>query len=164
VSFHDAPPVLKEMADLFVGAAREAGRKAVRGDIRVPRFIHVADSTKRARNEVRDAITPMLERRKRTFPWQFERWLPPSGKMEDVTFDYLVDAGAIFVGDPEAVYEGIKTSYDEIGGFGVLLLLAGKDIGTRAQRQRSWRLFMQHIAPRLADLDPDRTRPLPSLP
>ena len=30
----------------------------------------------------------------------------------------------------------IKNLYDEIGGFGVLLLLAGKDWGTREQRER----------------------------
>jgi hypothetical protein len=54
------------------------------------------------------------------------------------------------------IYHGIKNLYDEIGGFGVLLLLAGKDWGTREQRERSMRLFMSDVAPRLAILDPDR--------
>jgi alkanesulfonate monooxygenase SsuD/methylene tetrahydromethanopterin reductase-like flavin-dependent oxidoreductase (luciferase family) len=160
VSFHDAPAVLREMADVFERAARAAGRRSCRADIRVPRYIHVADSVKRARAEVRDALIPMIELRKRTFSWQFERWLPPSGRLEDVTFDYMADVGAILVGDPETVYQGIKAAYDEIGGFGVLLLIAGKDVATRQQRFRSWRLFMQHVAPRLADLEPDRRRPL----
>jgi hypothetical protein len=37
-----------------------------------------------------------------------------------------------------------------------LLLLAGKDWGTREQRERSMQLFMSDVAPRLANLDPDR--------
>jgi hypothetical protein len=41
-------------------------------------------------------------------------------------------------------------------GFGVLLLLAGKDWDTREQRERSMQLFMSDVAPRLANLDPDR--------
>lgn len=54
------------------------------------------------------------------------------------------------------IYHGIKNLYDEIGGFGVLLLLAGKDWDTREQRERSMQLFMSDVAPRLANLDPDR--------
>jgi hypothetical protein len=54
------------------------------------------------------------------------------------------------------IYHGIKNVYDEIGGFGVLLLLAGKDWDTREQRERSMQLFMSDVAPRLANLDPDR--------
>jgi len=43
----------------------------------------------------------------------------------------------------------------DIGGFGVLLLLAGKDWGDPEQRHRSMRLFMSEVAPRLAHLNPD---------
>ena len=39
---------------------------------------------------------------------------------------------------------------------GVLLLLAGKDYGTREQRARSWEMFMQEVAPRLRSLNPDQ--------
>jgi hypothetical protein len=44
---------------------------------------------------------------------------------------------------------------DEIGGFGVLLLLAGEDWGTYEQRMRSMHLFMSEVAPRLVNLNPD---------
>lgn len=160
VSFLDAPSVLREMADTFVQAAEQAGRSPSRGNIRIPRYIHVSDSVKKAKAEIRESFMPTIERRKRDYAWQFDRLLPPGGTIEDITFDYLIDEGAIFVGDPDTVYQGIRGLYDEVGGFGVLLFLAGKDVGTRQQRVRSWRLFMQHVAPRLAELDPDRTRPL----
>jgi hypothetical protein len=35
------------------------------------------------------------------------------------------------------------------------MLLVGKDWGTREQRDRSLRLFAEHVAPRLAGLDAD---------
>ena len=46
--------------------------------------------------------------------------------------------------------------YEESGGFGKLLLVAGKDWGTRESRARSYRRFMEQVAPRLADLSPER--------
>ena len=67
----------------------------------------------------------------------------------------MIDRGAFFCGDPDTVYNRIKEIYDEIGGFGVLLLLAGKAWGDREQRHRSMRLFMSEVAPRLAHLNPD---------
>ena len=69
--------------------------------------------------------------------------------------NYMIDRGAFFCGDPDTVYNQIKELYDEIGGFGVLLLIAGKDWGNREQRHRSMRLFMSDVAPRLAQLNPD---------
>ena len=74
----------------------------------------------------------------------------------DITWDHLVDSGHYFVGSPDRVTELIKNHYDESGGFGTLLLVCGKDYGTRQQRARSMRLFMQEVAPRLRELDPDR--------
>lgn len=69
--------------------------------------------------------------------------------------EYMMDREAFFCGDPDTVYRQVKEFYDEVGGFGVLLLLAGKDWGTREQRHRSMRMFMSEVAPRLAALKPD---------
>jgi alkanesulfonate monooxygenase SsuD/methylene tetrahydromethanopterin reductase-like flavin-dependent oxidoreductase (luciferase family) len=159
-SFHDVAFHLREHAEAFVEAAKAAGRTPARSDIRVCRYIHVSDSVKKGKEEIRESLIPTIERRKREFGWQFDKCLPPSGKLEDVTFDYLIDSGVYFVGDPDTVYRRVKDLYDEIGGFGALIFIAGKNIGTRQQRQRSWRLFMQHVAPRLAELDPDRKEAL----
>jgi alkanesulfonate monooxygenase SsuD/methylene tetrahydromethanopterin reductase-like flavin-dependent oxidoreductase (luciferase family) len=147
---------LRDMAEIFLGAGGETGRQPRRADIRVPRFVHVSDSVKQARAEVRDSYSPLLARRKGDFPWQFQRLVPAGGTLADVTFDSMADVGSILVGDPDTVYQSIKGLYDEVGGFGVLLLMVGKDAGTREQRLRSMRLFMQDVAPRLGDLDPDR--------
>jgi len=100
-------------------------------------------------------MTPSIERHKQFFPHHFEHSLPASGRVEDVTFDFLIDSGHYFAGDPDTVYGEIKNFYDESGGIGVLLLLAGKDYGTREQRERSWTMFMDEVAPRLRPLNPD---------
>ena len=52
------------------------------------------------------------------------------------------------------MYDRIKHFYDGVGGFGVLMLVVGKDWGTHDTRMESLRRFMQQVAPRLAALNP----------
>ena len=52
-------------------------------------------------------------------------------------------------------YRNILALYDEVGGFGMFLLTCGKDWGSHDQRERSMRLFMEEVAPRLALLPPE---------
>ena len=84
--------------------------------------------------------------------------IPPGGSNADLTFEKLIDRGFFICGDPDTVYDGIKNVYDEVGGFGTLLLIYGKDWGTLEQRCRSMERFMAEVAPRLAALDPDKPR------
>lgn len=156
-SQYDGPWNLRELADVFVDAARASGRESSRKDIRICRTVWVSDSVKRAKDEIRDDVAPAIEEAKRgPALHHVVRSLPAGGKVEDVTFDFLADTGVYCVGDPDTVYERIKALYDEIGGFGALLFVTGRGVGTREQRERSWSLFMEHVAPRLVDLDPDR--------
>ncbi|HEY3115709.1 MAG TPA: LLM class flavin-dependent oxidoreductase [Chloroflexota bacterium] len=155
ISFFDPPSGLADMGQIFMDAGKEAGVETRRSSIRMPRFVHVAETTKKAWAEVQE-WEPHMQRRKMIFPWQFRRLVPAGGSVDDVTLEVMADSGSIFIGDPETVYQGIKTMYGDVGGFGVLLLMSGwRDSGTRAQRYRGLRLFMEHVAPRLAKLDPD---------
>jgi alkanesulfonate monooxygenase SsuD/methylene tetrahydromethanopterin reductase-like flavin-dependent oxidoreductase (luciferase family) len=156
IAFFDPPSVLKESTRIFSEALEAAGLPPRRADIRIPRFVYVSDSVKKARAEIEASMGPILEGRKREFPYQFENLVPPGGTLDDVTFDRMVETGSIYIGDPDTVYRGLKALYDEVGGFGVLLQTLGKDAGTRRQRVRSLRLFMEEVAPRLASLNPDR--------
>jgi alkanesulfonate monooxygenase SsuD/methylene tetrahydromethanopterin reductase-like flavin-dependent oxidoreductase (luciferase family) len=67
--------------------------------------------------------------------------------------DHLIDEGVFFCGDPQTVTQRIKQFYQDLGGFGTLLLVCGKDWGTWEQRQRSWQLLMNEVAPHLNELD-----------
>ena len=146
---------MRKLRDVYLDAARAAGREPRLSDVRACRFCWVSESTKKAKRSS-PSITSSIERRKKEFPMQFRHFLPPSGEVSDVTWDHIVDSGNYFVGDPDRVVDLIKNHYEESGGFGTLLLVCGKDYGTRQQRARSMRLFMQEVAPRLRELDPDR--------
>ncbi len=155
-SQYDEPHHMRELRDVYLNAAKEAGREPKLSDVRACRFCWVSDTTNKAKEELRPSITSSIERHKKYFPHHFARCLPPSGDVMDITWDHLVDSGHYFVGSPDRVTELIKNHYEESGGFGTLLLVCGKDYGTRQQRARSMRLFMQEVAPRLRELDPDR--------
>lgn len=146
------PAQIDAAARKYTAAAVEAGRPADRGPVTVARHVHVADSVEQAKEQWREGVSLDLEDWKRHLPNHFRYYLPPSGRVEDVHFDQLVEAGAWIAGDPDTVYTRLKDLYDTCGGFGRLLVVMGKDWCTREQRARSLRLFAEHVAPRLAAL------------
>lgn len=152
---YDGPRSIREKTDLYFRAGQAAGRRPSRDAIRVCRFVYVTDSVDRAKKELRDSVRGEIEREKRFLPHHFAECMPPSGDVADIFFDFLVDTGYYFVGDPDTVYAHVRRLYEEAGGFGTLLLRAGADRGTRAGRSRSMQLFMEHVAPRLRDLGAD---------
>jgi alkanesulfonate monooxygenase SsuD/methylene tetrahydromethanopterin reductase-like flavin-dependent oxidoreductase (luciferase family) len=155
-SQNDEAGHLKKMVDAYVEAGKKAGRRTRRADVRASRFVYISDSTEKAKEELRPTVTPSLERRKKQYPHHFAFHMPPSGKIEDITWDQQVECGHYIVGDAERVYQLLVDFYKESGGFGTLLLVLGKDFGTRQQRMKSLKLFMREVAPRLRDLNPDR--------
>jgi alkanesulfonate monooxygenase SsuD/methylene tetrahydromethanopterin reductase-like flavin-dependent oxidoreductase (luciferase family) len=120
-----------------------------RARLRVSRFVYVADSVAAAKRDLRNAdFVPIHSGRR------LDEFVPPGGTRNDVTMDYLIDRGVFFCGDPARVAQQIEDFYHEIGGFGVLLLVTGKDWATNEQRATSMRRFMHEVAPRLASLQP----------
>ncbi|MBM2810429.1 MAG: class flavin-dependent oxidoreductase, partial [Chloroflexi bacterium] len=153
----DPAPEIKAMGDVYVRAAQTAGLPGSRSLFRVAHHLHVSDTDTKARDELRATMGPKLDEQKQAaHSDMLSRWTRPGDRIEDLSFDYLVDAGYYFVGDPETVYGRIKDFYDESDGFGVLLIIAGQGHTSNQQWEHSIRLFAEHVAPRLADLDPDR--------
>ncbi len=150
MSWVTAHKQLKEMIEIYQRAGTEARRPAPRSRVRISRMVYVTESVAQAK---RDLGAIDLGAAKVT--GRLNHYIPTGGTSEELTMEYMIDRGAFFCGDPDTVYKQIKGLYDEIGGFGVLLLLAGKDWGTHEQRERSMRLFMSEVAPRLAALNPD---------
>jgi alkanesulfonate monooxygenase SsuD/methylene tetrahydromethanopterin reductase-like flavin-dependent oxidoreductase (luciferase family) len=146
---------MREHAEAYLAAGKETGHATKRSDMRACRFVYVAESVQRAKEELRETMAPFSLNHVRANPRYYQKFLPPSGNIEDITWDHLVDSGFFFVGDPDTVYSRIRRHYDESGGFGTLLLVVGKDYATRQQRARSLRMFMQEVAPRLRPLSPD---------
>ena len=75
---------------------------------------------------------------------------------QEITFDLFYDAGMFYIGDPDTVAEKLKGFWDEVGGFGTLMYVAGKGWADRERRHRSMKLFMEQVAPQLRGLEPTR--------
>jgi alkanesulfonate monooxygenase SsuD/methylene tetrahydromethanopterin reductase-like flavin-dependent oxidoreductase (luciferase family) len=141
----------REMVDTYLRAGESAPLPARRGRVRIARVVYVADSVEQAMKDLKGADLGSA-----LVAGRLDEYIPPGGTRDDLTMEYLIERGVFFGGDPNTVYDQIKSFYDEVGGFGVLMLVVGKDWGTWEQRARSMRRFMEEVAPRLAALDPDR--------
>ncbi len=138
-------------------AAKAAGRSRPLDNLTVARYVYLADSRAEAMDDLRPFITYELG-------FQMKRGLiriiksnydmPFAG--DEVSFDQLAEAGVYFLGDPVTVARQLREFYDAAGGFGTLLIVAGKDWATREKRARSMKLFMEQVAPKLRDLQPVR--------
>lgn len=148
-------PRLKMMGDTFVAAAEAAGRKPRRGDLHATRVIYVAESDTVAREDMRQSYEETIRWEIKNTPHHQVERIPKGGTFDDITYDYLVDTGNIFVGSPDTVYRRIVDFYEQSGGFGTLMVHAGRDYATPEKLARSMKLFMDEVAPRLRPLDPD---------
>ena len=141
---------VRQMLEIYMGADNcEIAPRRSRA--RVARVVYVTESEAQAGRELADVElgSPLRSGR-------LDHFIPEGGTRDDLTMAKLIQSDEFFVGSPDTVYEGLKNFYDEVGGFGTLLIVAGRDWGTWEQRKRSWRLFMEEVAPRLAKLDADR--------
>jgi alkanesulfonate monooxygenase SsuD/methylene tetrahydromethanopterin reductase-like flavin-dependent oxidoreductase (luciferase family) len=143
------PKQLREMIDTYLRASQTASRDRVR----ISRVVYVTDSVKQAKNDLRGSdLEGALS------SGRLDGFLRPGDTRADITMEYLIDNGGAYCGDPDTVFDGLRSLYEELGGFGVLMLTMGKDWGTSRHRARSMRRFMAEVAPRLEKLDPKAER------
>jgi alkanesulfonate monooxygenase SsuD/methylene tetrahydromethanopterin reductase-like flavin-dependent oxidoreductase (luciferase family) len=149
------PRVLRTHWDSITAGASRGGRTADRADWRVARHVHVAETDAQARREAvegaigRDYGTyflPLLSLGRGLGGLK----LDPSMAESEVTLDYLADHVWV-VGSPETVARKLRDLYEQVGGFGGVLLGA-VDEPDPAVWDRSVTLFAQEVIPRLADL------------
>ena len=146
---------LKMMGDTLVAAQKAAGRPIRRRDLHATRVIYVAETDTIAREDMRKSYETTIAWEIANTPHHQVERIPKGGTLNDITYDYLVDTGNIFVGSPETVYRRIVDFYEQTGGFGVLMFHAGRDYATPEKLTRSMKLFMDEVAPRLRHLNPD---------
>jgi alkanesulfonate monooxygenase SsuD/methylene tetrahydromethanopterin reductase-like flavin-dependent oxidoreductase (luciferase family) len=140
---------VRGMLATYMATAHKRGPAPARSRTRVARVFYVTDSVAQAKRELRDADLRHAHGR-------MQHLVPSGGSNADLTFDKLIESGQFFCGDPDTVCEGIERFYRDVGGFGTLLLVVGKDWATREQRTRSMERFMAEVAPRLAGLEADK--------
>jgi len=148
---------VRRKGDRYARAAKAAGRSTPLNNLTVARYVYLADSRREAMDDLRADINYELG-------YQMKRGLIRLIKSnydigltgDEVTFDQLAEAGVYYIGDPDTVAKQLREFYEAAGGFGTLLIVAGKKWATREKVFRSMRLFMEHVAPKLRGLVPAR--------
>jgi len=157
ISAHEHPEVLRAKADRYLAPALAAGRTAPLRDVANARFIYLANSRKEALADMKEAVEFEMEfQRKRGLLGVLLKLYRLPYSPDTVRFEELVEGGVYNIGEPDEIAERLRTIYDQSGGFGTLLTVTGKGWTTREKRLRSMRMFMQHVAPKLRDLDATR--------
>ena len=153
---------LNKFNGLLAEAQAAHGRPVERSKMACCRVVYVAETDRRAREEMRESYERTIAWEKINTPHHQVDRIPPGGTLDDVTYDYLVDSGNLFIGAPDTVARKLEEFYEDVGGFGLLNIHAGRDYATRELRARSMTLFMEEVAPRLRPLDCDANPPTPS--
>ena len=136
--------------------ADSVGKTADRSKWRIARDIYIAETTKDARNEVKSGTLS------RDFTDYFFKMVPKiRGNLDifktdksmpdsDVTIDYMID-NLWIVGSPEDAVKQITDLYEQVGGFGTLLVM-GHEWKPEKNWQKSMRLLYDEVIPRLKRL------------
>jgi alkanesulfonate monooxygenase SsuD/methylene tetrahydromethanopterin reductase-like flavin-dependent oxidoreductase (luciferase family) len=137
--------------------ARESGREARREQLHVCRICWVGESDCQARDTIRPWMNRSLDYLRALQPGvraALEQFRPtPDADVEAVTFDHLADIGQFIVGSPDTVIRGLRRLYAEVGGFGTLLLVVGRDPAPIDERLAMFDRFAREVAPALTDLN-----------
>ncbi len=153
----EPPGSIRQKGDRYARAAKAAGRKNPLANVTVARYVYLADSRRQAMDDLRASINYELTYQKargliRIITSNYDIGI----KGDDVSFDQLAEAGIYFLGDPDSVAKQLRDFYEASGGFGTLLIVAGKNWATQERVFRSMQLFADHVAPKLAPLAPVR--------
>ena len=140
------------------GAAK-SGRTPRRSDWRVVREVYVAETDAEAHAKAvhgmlgrayRDYLLPLFSAFNLTGLFKHDPSLPNA----IVTPEYLVEHGWL-VGSPQTVTEKLRQMYDDIGGFGCLLVLTFDHSEDNAGWANSQRLLAEKVMPHFANTQPD---------
>ena len=143
--------MVRKVAETFDEACAAAGEAPRRCDLVASRAIYVADTDEQAWAHVeRDFDEVISHSRKHAEP--ATAVLADNARKQGpvATFRTMLEAGNIIAGSPATVTDAIQRLYDDVGGFGTMLLVAGRDFATAEQRDNSYRLFAEAVAPKLA--------------
>jgi alkanesulfonate monooxygenase SsuD/methylene tetrahydromethanopterin reductase-like flavin-dependent oxidoreductase (luciferase family) len=138
--------------------ARLGGRTPNRADWRVVREVFVADTDAEAERwclqgnmgrMMREYFLPLFDSFQMLNVWKEDESLPDA----DVTPEWLVHHGWL-VGSVETVTEKLEKMYEDLGGFGTLLMLTFDYADNPGPWKYSMELLAKQVLPKLAHLAP----------
>ena len=71
-----------------------------------------------------------------------------------MTAEQAMQAGILFAGSPDTVYQQIMDFYDKVGGFGHLVMIGRSGFMTHAEAEKGIKLFAREVLPRLKEIAP----------
>ncbi|MCX5988241.1 MAG: LLM class flavin-dependent oxidoreductase [Chloroflexi bacterium] len=138
--------------DTYSGAGARVGRPADRANWRICRDVFVGKTTAQAREAVidgvigrdwRDYFLPLLRKGRNMIAPKIDPAMPD----EAVTIEYLCD-NLWIVGDVDEVTRQLRSLYEDVGGFGTLLVI-GHEGSPHGDWGQSMRLLAEEVAPRI---------------
>ncbi len=165
LSVHFSPPRFTDnpaFADLLTQAGGiDAGAAAAgldpieaRRRWRLVREVYIAEDRETALSEIRAGV-------KRSYDYLIALGLGPLMKLEesmddaDLTLEWMVENCRWILGSPDECTAQVKALYEEVGGFGTLVLNS-RDWVTTDLANRSWELFARYCMPALEGLEVGR--------
>jgi alkanesulfonate monooxygenase SsuD/methylene tetrahydromethanopterin reductase-like flavin-dependent oxidoreductase (luciferase family) len=155
LSLNLSPAYVATHWDAVVEGAKRTGRTPDRGEWRIVREVFVADTDDEAfKGCVRGAMGRMMS--EYLLPlfanFGFTKYLKHDESVPDadVTPEYLVDHGWL-VGSPKTVTRKLGEMYEELGGFGTILLFAFDYADDPAPWFKSMRLLAEEVLPHFQD-------------
>jgi alkanesulfonate monooxygenase SsuD/methylene tetrahydromethanopterin reductase-like flavin-dependent oxidoreductase (luciferase family) len=153
-AFIESAGKIRQKTELYSQFALAAGQVDPLRNVSVARAVYIADSRQDAIEDMRAAIaTEVGIQAKRGFLQHIKARYGIDVPNDSTAIEHLVRAGLYIVGTPDEVTAQLKEFHAACGGFGTLLITAGKDWATHEKRARSMRLFMEQVAPRMRALE-----------
>jgi alkanesulfonate monooxygenase SsuD/methylene tetrahydromethanopterin reductase-like flavin-dependent oxidoreductase (luciferase family) len=156
-AFVEQASAIRAKGAKYAAYARDTGDTAPLDNLSVARVVYISTSRAQAIDEMRASVAfEVSVQAKRGFLKLLKANFGLDVPNDERAVDHLVDAWIYIVGDADEVSRQLHRFYRDSGGFGTLLIVAGKNWGTRATRHRSMRSFMSDVAPGLRKLSPSR--------
>jgi alkanesulfonate monooxygenase SsuD/methylene tetrahydromethanopterin reductase-like flavin-dependent oxidoreductase (luciferase family) len=76
---------------------------------------------------------------------------------KQATVDGAIEAGTMFAGTPDQVFQQIKKHWNHVGGYGHLLIMGQAGFLEHDDTVHSIRMFAREVYPRLKELYPGTT-------
>ena len=76
------------------------------------------------------------------------------GTLIGISTEQAMARGILFAGSPDTVYEQIMRFYDEVGGFGHLVMVGRSGFMNHAEAEKGIKLFAKEVLPRLREIAP----------
>ena len=131
-----------------------------RDNLTLARCIFVADTDEKAHEQIEPYFKQILMDNAQHMKRANASVAPTLSQVDpNKSFAGMLESGAIIAGSPATVIEGVRKLHREVGGFGRLLLVGGRDFATADQRDDSLRFFAEAVAPNLARLSHEVSRP-----